>query len=173
MSEVFCRPDWRNALLEEPAGLTGSPSVSGLLAGMTQRFTVEARVMTRRESVEKRHKRIRSKVGRAAVGAPARGGARRSRHSCSWLAACNLGCSHAGQRSSCSRTGHTCSMQVAPAKHSSTPTLHRTAARLLRTCAGGGHPRAATPGGLPLQQPHLRAGGQQGSCCCNLGCTAS
>ncbi|KAL4427940.1 hypothetical protein ABPG75_002029 [Micractinium tetrahymenae] len=31
-------------------------------SGLPQRFTVEARVMTRRESVEKRHKRIRSKV---------------------------------------------------------------------------------------------------------------
>lgn len=35
------------------------------LAGLPRQFTVEARQMTRRESVEKRHKRIRSKVGQA------------------------------------------------------------------------------------------------------------
>ena len=35
-------------------------------AGLPRQFTVEARVMTRRESTEKRHKRIRSKVRRHA-----------------------------------------------------------------------------------------------------------
>ena len=48
-------------------------------AGLPRQFTVEARVMTRRESTEKRHKRIRSKVRRHARPPCGSGGAATAR----------------------------------------------------------------------------------------------
>jgi len=44
------------------AAPTMQPAAALTRSGLPRQFTVEARQMTRRESVEKRHKRIRSKV---------------------------------------------------------------------------------------------------------------
>lgn len=55
--------------LPQPPGLTRG-SGPGRAAGL-RLLTVEARVMSRREATEKRHKRIRSKVSPAGAPAPA------------------------------------------------------------------------------------------------------
>ena len=116
-----------------PLWPTLPPRLRHAPAGLPRQFAVEARVMTRRESTEKRHKRIRSKVcgGRAGGGAvPASVARRRLRLPSGWL--------HPSSKTQCL---------------SFTTVLMR---------AGGGHPRAAPPRGVPLKQPHLCAGARGG-----------